>query len=162
MKIIKLSQGKETIICDCHYDLIKDMKWTYFTNAKKSYHYGYRKQHIKMENGKQIAKTIMLHRVIMQANNGEEIDHIDGNGLNNQCSNLRFVTSSQNHMNHPLQSNNTSGYPGVTWDTINNKWRVTIKIDGKSKWIGRYVIYEDAVYARKKAEETFFGGYSRR
>ena len=49
--------------------------------------------------------------------------------------------------------NNTSGYSGVYWDKANNKWRSLIKVDRKSICLGRYVMFEDAVKARKKAEE---------
>lgn len=59
------------------------------------------------ENG----KTIRMHRFVMNAKDGQMLDHIDGNGLNNQKSNLRFCTPSQNSINRKGHGN--SSYRGV-------------------------------------------------
>ena len=57
-------------------------------------------------------------------------------------------------------SNNTSGHKGVTFDKSRNKWMAHIKLNGKHKTLGRFVKFEDAVKARKEAEEKYFGEYS--
>jgi len=54
-----------------------------------------------------------------------------------------------------IQRNNTSGHPGVTWEEGRSKWKATIKIDGKLKNIGRYDTLEEAVEARKQAENEY-------
>lgn len=61
-------------------------------------------------------KRVRLHRLIMGASLGDEVDHEDRNKLNARKNNLRLATSSQNKMNREIQNNNTSGYKGVSWN----------------------------------------------
>jgi hypothetical protein len=81
-----------------------------------------------------------------------EVDHEDGNGLNNKWDNLRAVTHNQNAKNRRVYSNNTSGCAGVSWDKRGNKWRVRIGINGKQKPLGYFTDLEEAVRVRKQAE----------
>lgn len=76
--------------------------------------------------------------------------------------NLRLVNRAQNNMNKGLRSDNTSGHTGVSWDKLKGKWVVQIQVDGKNKHIGRYTSKKDAINARIKAEEKYFGEYRRK
>ena len=87
------------------------------------------------------------------------IDHIDNNRLNNNVSNLRWVTFQENSMNQKLSTNNTSNYKGVHFDKQRNKWRAQIYINGKNKHLGYFEKIEDAVNARVKKAEEVFGEY---
>ena len=79
------------------------------------------------------SKLCMAHRLAFLYMNGslpekgEQVDHIDGNGLNNSWENLRIVTPAGNLRNQKLYSNNKSGYCGVAWTPENGKWRVRIE-----------------------------------
>lgn len=88
------------------------------------------------------------------------IDHINRNPLDNRRENLRIVTPQQNCMNKSIQPNNTSGVPGVSWRKDRNKWRAFISIDGKQIALGLYKRKEDAIAARKAAEEKYFGEFA--
>lgn len=55
-----------------------------------------------------------------------------------------------------LKRNNTSGYIGVTWDKVRKKWRAQIRFKNKNIYLGRYTNIEDAIKARKEAEEKYF------
>lgn len=66
----------------------------------------------------------------------EQVDHIDGNRLNNKLSNLREAKGSQNHYNKKIMSNNTSGYKGGFYCRQKKKWCARIQVDGKSKHLG--------------------------
>ena len=88
-----------------------------------------------------------------------EVDHINHNGLDNRKENLRIVTHKQNKFNNPILSTNTSGVTGVSWSKQKNKWRAYITIDNKQKSLGYYFNKEDAIKARKEAEEKYFGEF---
>ena len=83
-----------------------------------------------------------------------EIDHIDGNPSNNRWCNLREATCSQNHANTRRQSNNTSGYKGVSFDKRKRLWRADIKLNGRQYFVGYFRTPEEAhrAYLRKAVE----------
>ena len=101
-------------------------------------------------------KDIFLHHLILPKKQGFEIDHINRNKLDNRRCNLRYVTRSQNAMNHGIQRNNKSGYRGVTWCKTKNKWRSTITFHGDQIGLG---YFDDVLQAAKiyqiKAKELF-------
>lgn len=129
------------------YDKIKDYTW-YIDND------GY----VKACELKQ-HKNVLLHRLILSYPNCL-IDHISHKKFDNRKTNLRKTTNSQNSMNHIINSNNTSGVAGVNWDKYLKKWRARIAVDYKRIDLGVYINFEDAVKARKEAEEKYFGEYS--
>lgn len=90
----------------------------------------------------------LLHRFIMGATEKNVwVDHQNKNTLDNRRENLRVCTSSQNAMNRKAISN--SGVKNVSWDSTRNKWKVNIKIDGKTH-SKRFTDFDDAVYYRNK------------
>lgn len=147
------SKGEEFYFDLEDYDLIKDYCWYKDKDgylATNDYRTGKKKR-------------LSLHRLIM----GEpelpcDIDHIHGKSTrhDNRKSNLRITTHSQNNMNKGLQSNNTSGVAGVSWYSKTNKWRAHIMVRQKFISLGLFKNFEDAVKARKEAEEKYFGEYS--
>ena len=80
------------------------------------------------------------------------IDHIDGNGLNNNIDNLRLVTQADNTKNARLYKNNKSGYQGVSWYKNRDMWRVSIGNNGTQETIGYFEDLNEAIEARKKKE----------
>ena len=58
------------------------------------------------------------------------VDDDDRNPLNNQRSNLRIVTHQENQLNKGRYRNNSSGLPGLTWNTYRGKWQVTVQKNG--------------------------------
>jgi hypothetical protein len=92
------------------------------------------------------------HRIIWTIFNGEIpeelfIDHIDGNRSNNLIENLRLCTTQENAYNRGKQSNNKSGYKGVSFHKQKQKWVAQIKLEGKNKFLGFFVNPEDAYEA---------------
>lgn len=102
-----------------------------------------------IKNGKQT--TLRMHRLLINASEGMEVDHKDGNGLNNQKSNIRLATRSQNRMNRPKQSRNTSGFKGVSWDKTHKIWMAYITLNNVQKNLGYFKSKEDAYKAYCKA-----------
>lgn len=110
-------------------------------------------------------KRIRAHRIAWVLYHGkwpnDQIDHINGNGLDNRICNLREATSSQNSKNTSKPKNNSSGAIGVHFEKFTNKWKACIKVDYKQINLGRYVNFDDAVIARKNAEKLYFGEWAR-
>lgn len=106
-------------------------------------------------------KSIRMHRLIINVSDKkDEIDHINNNKKDNRKCNLRIVTRSQNGMNRGVQSNNKTGVTGVTFYEPYDKWNSQIALNGKHINLGYFSDFEDAVKARKEAEERYFGEYS--
>ncbi len=84
-----------------------------------------------------------------------QVDHKDHNRSNNTWSNLRAVTHGENARNTSKRSDNTSGVTGVSWDKTRGKWTARIKVDGKYKYLGRFIEFNDAVSARISANTLY-------
>lgn len=108
-----------------------------------------------------IGKSLLyMHRVAIIMSFGnisilDEVDHSDGNGLNNSISNLRTVSRNENMRNTKIRSDNTSGVVGVIWDKRYSKWQVRIHFDGRAIHIGYFSSFDSAVKARKDAEVQY-------
>ena len=106
-------------------------------------------------------RTVLMHRAIMGTQDGLEVDHVDGNGLNNCRSNLREVTRSQNMMNQRISKRNKSGSKGVSWDRAKGKWRAQIMVNKKMVCIGRFDDIESASAAYRDASARLHGEFGR-
>lgn len=93
--------------------------------------------------------------------NNLQIDHINGNGLDNRFNNLRLSTQIDNTKNLKKPIHNTSGIKGVSYDKQNKKWKAQIQINKKNINLGRFdsKLYAAVVYAR--AEKHYFGEWRR-
>lgn len=140
-------KGKEFWFDKEDYNLIKDYCWRIDKD-------GFVVATIAGTKG----KSIYLHRIILP--DSVYVDHKEHNRFDNRKEKLRKVTPSQNGMNKSLRKNNTSGVSGVHFDNRINKWIARIQVDNKRIALGRFDIFKDAVKARKKAEEKYFGEYS--
>lgn len=106
---------------------------------------------------------IRMHRFILgltEYDGNNMVDHINHNRTDNRKSNLRIVDSAQNSHNSSISSINTSGVTGVSWDNSFQKWTARIKSEGKYKFLGYFENFNDAVKARKEAEEKYYKEYS--
>ncbi len=94
--------------------------------------------------------------------NGLEVDHIHGieTRNDNRKYNLRIGTHSENQMNQPTYSTNTSGVTGVCKGKRGHGWYATINCNGKAIYLGQCDTFEEAVQRRKEAEEKYFGEWS--
>ena len=141
MRKILLSNKKDVVMVDDNeFERLSRHKW----NMKKSLYMNYAQTHVK-KGGKTM--SLFIHRLIMNAESGQEIDHINGDGLDNRKENLRFCTKSQNQMNKRRQKNAGSKYRGVSWDKQYNKWRALIGWKGKIISLGRFDDIDDAAKA---------------
>lgn len=84
-------------------------------------------------------------------------DHIDRNPLNNRKSNLRPASVNENNQNHSIFTNNTSGFSGVNFHKIVDKWCARISVENKRIHLGYFNNKNDAIKARLKAELEYYG-----
>lgn len=113
-------------------------------------------------NGKRIRAHIIAWALYHNKWPDDQLDHINSVKCDNRIENLREATNKQNGKNFKIKSNNKSGVTGVTYDKINNKWRSTIKVDGKQISLGRFIHIEDAIKARRESEIKYFGEWRRK
>lgn len=107
----------------------------------------------------------LVHRLIFACFYGfqpENVDHIDGNTLNNDPANLRAASKSENMTNRALQSNCKSGFTGVDFMVKSSTYRAQIHKDGKKIYLGTFKSIKDAIMAREKAEEELHADWSRK
>lgn len=155
MKLIMLSQGKFAQVDDEDFWELNKHKWC-TTRGKGNTFYAQRSVRI---NGK--ARPILMHRVIMNAPPRIQCDHLDGDGLNNQRSNLRFATNQENNRNKVGPNrNNKLGVKGVCWNKRTKKFEADITVDGKTIHLGFFFCLEKAKLARRAAEAKYFGAFA--
>lgn len=142
------------------YELIANHRWSVTVDPLNGVPYAYTNVIIDEENYKR--KMDGLHRFILKEYEDEVIivDHIDGNGLDNRKSNLRARTQSENNMNKKIQSNNTSGFAGVSWHKKQRMWTSFIRMNGESILLGSFYYMRNALKARIEAEEEYFGEHA--
>lgn len=144
MKKIKLTQGQFALVDDEDFEYLNRFKW--FAYKSKNTFYAKRDQ-----------RGIMIHRVIMKVTNPKVfIDHINGDGLDNQRSNLRLCNSSKNSMNRKPRLRCSSIYKGVCYHKLSKKWQASIGLNGHLTHLGLFDIESDAANAyNNKAKEAF-------
>ena len=151
--IIHLNKGYNTIIDDEDYEKIEHISWSVDT-------YHINKMYVVGRLGN---KKVRLHRFLMNLGIGDprQVDHINGNKLDNRKCNLRICTSQQNTMNCKRYKNNTSGYKGVTWEKESNKWLAYIYFNKKQIKLGRFNNVIDAAISYNQAALKYFGEFAK-
>lgn len=150
MKEIQLTKGKTALVDDCDYDNIVKYKWC-ATPHKNGRWYA---------NAWVCGRKTLMHRLILGIDISGDIDHRDGDGLNNRRYNLRQATRAQNNANQQVTPH-TSKFKGVCWDKNRGKWSAKIKVDGIIRNLGRYDREEDAGHAYDIAAFNVFGEFAR-
>jgi hypothetical protein len=155
MKKIKLTQGKWTLVSDEDYEFLNQWKW-YAKKCHSNIFYAVRSKQI---NEKQV--RLKMHNIIAERMGIKNPDHVDMDGLNNQRNNLREATVSQQGANQSLQSNNISGYKGVSWYKRYKKWLAQIRINKRKTHLGYFIDIKNAARAYNKAAIKCFGTFAR-
>jgi hypothetical protein len=146
---------KKVLIDDEDWEKVSKYKWHL---SKQSQGLLYAQTFI-YKNGKKI--PLKLHRLIMNCPKNKEIDHIDGNGLNNQKSNLRICTHAENMKNSKKRKDNSSGFKGIHFIKQNKRWQARIQVNRKRMPLGCYKTPELAYQAYCKASKKYHGEFGR-
>lgn len=111
--------------------------------------------HAKIEQ-----ETVLLHRWLVGAQKGEEVDHKNHNTLDCRRENLRRCTKSQNMANMKTPRSNTTGFKGVTYDKRVNRYTARIKVNQKHLHLGSFLTAEDAGIVYNHAAKQHFGEFA--
>lgn len=156
MREIPLTRGKVAIIDDEDLPLVVGKKWC----ARCGGRYAGRR-----EGGARNAREIRMHRLILGAGPGVEIDHVNGNGLDNRRCNLRIADRRDNMRNQRMHVDNCSGFKGVSFmggkHHRHKPWQARIKAKGRDEFLGSFSKPKDAALAYDQAAKELFGRFAR-
>lgn len=152
--------GEFTILVDdADYERCKSINWIIFYQPTKR-HTAYASRWVEKIKGKDRYEWLH-HFILTKPQRGLVVDHIDGNGLNNQKSNLRICTPQENMANQRIRVNNTSGCRGVHFCRREEKWVCRIGSGMKRKFIGNFKTLEAAEIAWHAAAKDTYGDFYR-
>lgn len=163
MKLVQLTRGKFAEVDDWNFDEFSQFNWA--ANKAKSGRFYARRRLLRSEfDGPYRNVYVEMQKCVLSVPIGMQVDHIDGNGLNNQLHNLRPATIAQNAFNRPTPSNSSTGYKGVYHRKTGNRKRpfqAGIKFNGKQNFIGSFVTKEEAAHAYNVEAVKLFGKFAK-
>jgi len=151
---IILTKNQIALVDDEDYELVSQYKW--HTSSKKG-HTFYAVAYAG--GGRNNHKQISMHRLIMGASFGEEVDHINGNGLDNRKENLRLASRAENVRNKHISSG-TSSYKGVSLYRRTGRWRAQIEMAEKNIHLGYFKTEKEAARAYNYKALELFGDFA--
>ncbi len=153
---ILLTQHRFTLVDDADYDFLSQWEWCALLDWGNWYAVRNRKKADGPGPG-----LISIHRLLLGATKGQQVDHINRNGLDNRRENLRFCTNVQNAQNRKPRKGSSSRYKGVSWDKNTEAWIAQIGIDGKLVRIGKFGNEHLAAEAYDAFAIKYFGEFAR-
>lgn len=148
---IYTSNGYCVKIDQADYGLVSKFKWRAVKRGSTLY------AETKIER-----KTIVMHRLILGCKKGHEVDHVDGDGLNNTKENIRICTRFENQQNRGVFRNNKSGYCGVYFDSRKKKsWRAEINANNKRYFLGYFHTPREAAISYNNAATRLHGNFAK-
>ncbi|OPY45858.1 MAG: AP2 domain protein [Methanosaeta sp. PtaU1.Bin028] len=153
-KIIILTQDKAAIVDSINHEWLD--QWNWYAHHVRRTDKWYARRNSNFDGAR---RPILMHRAIFEHLgvdiDGFDIDHINGNGLDNRLENLRLVTRAENAYNRRKSPGRTSQYKGVYFDSDRGKWRASIKVNGRTIQLGRYETEEEAAIAYRIAARKY-------
>lgn len=147
---VELTRGFEAIIDAGDVPIVQGHKWAVLTTPTG---------HVYAARTAS-KKTVLMHRILLNAPRGLQVDHVDGNGLNNRRGNIRLATPALNQANKAVDPRNKLGIKGVS--KKNNRFSATITPNGKKIHLGRYDTTAEAAAAYRGAAAALWGNYRKK
>ena len=157
MKNIKLSRGEFAIVDNFDFKTLSNYRWSATSACRKNGTYAFR--NMKLDVNKW--DNILMHRQILGLNKGDkfDVDHKNGNGLDNRRRNIRICTRIQNSVNQkPLKYKK---YKGVSFHKKSELWRAYICPNKKMISLGYFKTEEEGALAYNKKAKELFGEFAR-
>ncbi len=155
MEINLTNSTKKVLIDDADFKMVSSSKWFLFYKKKNK-----RKQYVKSSkwfNGKQVT----IHRHILGLTDPLiQVDHKNGNPLDNRRSNLRKCSIAENNRNKTSHTNATSKYLGVCYDKHRDKWAVCLMYNRKKVFRKRFNTENGAAMAYNREATKYFGEFA--
>ena len=131
--LVPLNKGLYAIIDLCDYELVSKHVWYAMYCKSTNGYYAVTNMCI---DGKR--RPVRMHRMITNAPDDKLIDHVNGDGLDERRLNLRECSYAENIRNSKLSKNNKSGFKGVNWSNVMQKWEAKIMVNRKKIHLGYY------------------------
>ena len=154
---IPLTQGQVALVDAADFEWLNQWKWYALWDGGTKSFYATRKTSCGGSR-----TCVLMHREILGLHRGDGLqgDHINHATLDNRRSNLRIATDQQNKRNRRKQSNNVSGYKGVSWFKTRNKFRAQIKVAGKVLHLGYFATAHEAHVAYRQTSQHLYGEFA--
>jgi hypothetical protein len=153
---VPLTHGLCAIVDAEDISLVEKYRWYARAGRKTNYACTW----VRRGNG--VVSKPPMHRVILNEPDGLEVDHVNGNGLDNRRSNLRICTHDQNTRNRRSKKSGTSSrFIGVRWNKQSRKWIAAYETGGRERYLGSFDKEEDAARVRDKAVAREWGEFAR-
>lgn len=152
-----LPSGETVLFDEADRTLVEQYRW--FANRNTSgnvYAYGYRRGHAQRDRA-----WMFMHRLLLDPPADMDVDHRNGDGLDNRRANLRVGTRAQNNANRRRVKLGPSGYRGVTWHKQRGCWQARIWVDGKNLYLGLFEDPWEAAQAYNAAALEAWGEFAR-
>lgn len=153
--IVPLTRGKAAVIDSDDADIVLTFLWQARPNSR-SWTVA---TAVRGDDGKQ--HILKLSRLLTNAPADLQVDHKNGNPLDNRKTNLRFATSNQNNHNRAVSVRSISGYKGVSVTPRGNRWLVNIKVADTNHYLGSFRTPEDAARAYDTSAVELQGEFAR-
>lgn len=151
----KVAAGRVALVDDADYEMVSRYRWN--VREQKSSRGTVWGPYAKAKVPGGQGACVFMHKLLT---GWPATDHRNGDGLDNQRSNLRPATAAQNNHNQRPWPGHSSRFKGVSWHRSRRRWQAQIKVDGKNRHLGFFASEEDAARVYETAALEIQGSYA--